>query len=392
MTPHKGTDNPPQRSSKGLIENIVRFSHLLRDNDISVSLPAVLDTLAGLPLIDISNLQTFHCLLRSNFISCKEDLSRFDHLFYAYWLPRQRTTLQIPAEVIPESETEQDILSAAKEKMAEFQAGGDAEPKTSKQWALRYSPQALAQTDQMPQLSFDGRKDMYETINRLLQPLANRISRRFQYTMRGKEVSLRKILRKNMQFGGELILLDFRKKKVKKRRVIFFCDVSGSMDIYTLMILQFIHALRRIDRQTEIFFFSTDLSRATHQFGRGDFSAAVTQIPAAISDWGGGTRIGHCLKLFNETFGTRKLSNKDIVMIFSDGWDRGEIDLLDNQMACLKRKAYKIIWLNPLMGTRDYEPICRGMSAALPYVDYFLPMGNLKDLRSISRTLKRVMV
>ena len=195
-----------------------------------------------------------------------------------------------------------------------------------------------------------------------------------------------------MQFGGELILLDFRKKKLKKRRVIFFCDVSGSMDIYTLMILQFIHALRRIDRQTEIFFFSTDLSRATHQFGPADFSAAVTQIPAAISDWGGGTRIGHCLKLFNETFGKRKLSHKDIVMIFSDGWDRGEIDLLDTQMAFLNRKAYKIIWLNPLMGTRDYEPICRGMSAALPYVDYFLPMGNLKDLRSISQTLKKMMV
>jgi uncharacterized protein with von Willebrand factor type A (vWA) domain len=147
------------------------------------------------------------------------------------------------------------------------------------------------------------------------------------------------------------------------------------MDIYTLMILQFIHALRRIDRQTEIFLFSTDLSRATHLFNPGDFTAAVTQIPGAISDWGGGTRIGHCLKLFNETFGTRRLSNKDIVMIFSDGWDRGEIDLLDNQMALLNRKAYKIIWINPLMGTRDYEPICRGMSAALPYVDYFLSAG-----------------
>ena len=386
------TDNPPHRSSKGLIENIVRFSHLLRDNDISVSLPAVLDTLAGLPLIDISNLQTFHCLLRSNFISCKEDLSRFDHLFYAYWLPRQRNTLQIPADGIAESETQQDILSTAKKKVSELQTSGDAEPKTSKQWALRYSPQALAQTDQMQELRFDGSRDMYETINRLLQPLANRIGRRFQYTMRGKEVSLRKILRKNMQFGGELILLDFRKKKLKKRRVIFFCDVSGSMDIYTLMILQFIHALRRIDRQTEIFLFSTDLSRATHLFNPGDFTAAVTQIPGAISDWGGGTRIGHCLKLFNETFGTRRLSNKDIVMIFSDGWDRGEIDLLDNQMALLNRKAYKIIWINPLMGTRDYEPICRGMSAALPYVDYFLPLGNLKDLRSISQTLKKVMV
>ena len=392
MTIKNSANDSLHRSDEGLIENIVRFSLLLRDNDISVSLPAILDTLAGLPLIDISNLQMFHCLLRCNFISCKEDLVRFDHLFYAYWLPRQRTTLQIPTEGIAESETDEDILSAVKEKMIELQASGDAEAKASNQWALRYSPQTRTQTDQMQELSFDGSRDMYETINRLLQPLANRISRRFQYTMRGKEVSLRKMLRKNMQFGGELILLDFRKKKLKKRRVIFFCDVSGSMDIYTLLILQFIHALRRIDRQTEIFFFSTDLSRATHQFGPADFSAAVTQIPATISDWGGGTRIGHCLKLFNETFGIRQLSNKDIVMIFSDGWDRGEIDLLDTQMAFLNRKAYKIIWLNPLMGTRDYEPICRGMSAALPYVDYFLPMGDLKDLRSISRTLKKMMV
>ena len=392
MTEKNTADNSPQRSEGGLIENIVQFSHLLRDNDISVSLPAVLDTLAGLPLIDISNLQTFHCLLRSNFISCKEDLSKFDQLFYAYWMPKDRTTLQVPAEGVGESETEQDILSIVKEKMSRLQADGDAEPKASKQWALNYSPQPLSQSDQLQELSFDSNRDIYETINRLLEPLANRISRRFQYTTRGKEVSLRKILRKNMQFGGELILLDFRKKKLKKRRVIFFCDVSGSMDIYTLMILQFIHALKRIDRQTEIFFFSTDLSRATHQFEKGDFRSAVMQIPGIISDWGGGTRIGHCLKLFNETFGTRKLSNKDIVMIFSDGWDRGEIDLLDNQMALLNRKAYKIIWLNPLMGTRDYEPICRGMSAALPYVDYFLPLGNLKDLRSISQTLKKVMV
>ena len=375
-----------------MIENIVQFSHLLRDNGISVSLPAVLDALAGLPLIDISSLQTFHCLLRSNFISCKEDFAKFDNLFYDYWLPKQRTTQQVPAKGIGESETEQDTLNAVKEKISYLEANGDAEPKSSKQWALRYSPQALSQTDQLQEFSFDRGRDVYETINKLLQPLANRISRRFQYTVRGKEVSLRKILRKNMQFGGELILLDFRKKKLKKRRVIFFGDVSGSMDIYTLMILQFIHALKRIDRQTEIFFFSTDLSRVTQRFETVDFKSAVTTIPEAISDWGGGTRIGHCLKRFNETFGKRQISDKDIVMIFSDGWDRGEIDVLDTQMSFLKRKAYKIIWLNPLMGTRDYEPICRGMSAALPYVDYFLPMGSLKDLGAISRTLKKVMM
>lgn len=384
--------NTRHRSGAGLIENIVRFSYLLRDNGISVSLPAVLDTIECLPLIDISSLQAFQCLLRINFISRKEDLARFDALFYKFWLPGEQTHLKIQTEDPAESEEEPDNLSSLQKKITYQKTSGDASTHSVKQWALRYSPRAQAKTEQMHELNFEGSRDLYETIIRILQPLANRISRRFQYTVSGKEISLRKILRKNMQFGGELILLDFRKKKIKKRRVIFLCDVSGSMDIYTLMILQFIHALKEIDRQTEIFFFSTDLSRATHQFAQGDFTSAITQIPGVISDWGGGTRIGHCLQLFNESFGTRQLSYRDIVMIFSDGWDRGEIDLLDSQMAFLKRKTYKIIWLNPLMGTRDYEPICQGMSAALPYVDYFLPMGNLNDLRSISQTLKKMMV
>jgi uncharacterized protein with von Willebrand factor type A (vWA) domain len=379
-----------RKSGKGLIENIVRFTYLLRNNGIAVSLPAVLDTISGLPLIDISSLQTFHCLLRINFISRKEDLSVFDELFYAYWLPKKRSKLQIPSEDIAKHEESLDIPSLLQDKIVYHKTSGDAEEKGIKQWALRYSPQALP--EEVQNLRFDSSKNVYESISKILQPLANRVSRRFQYTVRGKEISLRKILRKNMQFGGELIFLDFKKRKLKKRRVIFFCDVSGSMDIYTLMILQFIHALKRIDRRTEIFFFSTDLSRATRQFDTCEFTSAIEQIPGVISDWGGGTRIGHCLKLFNETVGKRQLSGKDIVMIFSDGWDRGEIDVLEEQMAFIKRKAHKVIWLNPLIGTQDYRPICQGMRTALPYVDYFLPLGQLKDLQSIGQTLKKMMV
>lgn len=392
MTLSHSTDNPHQRSGKGLIENIVRFSYLLRDNGISVSLPAVLDTIEGLPLVDISNFQTFHCLLRVNFTSRKEDLTTFDELFYKYWLPKEQTHLQIPSEGIGAHQESQNIRSALKEKIAYRKTTGPAEEKEIKQWALRYSPHAQPETADAQDLRFDSSQDLYESINRILQPLANRVSRRFQYTVRGKEISLRKILRKNLQFGGELIFLDFRKKRIKKRRVIFFCDVSGSMDIYTLMILQFIHALKRIDRRTEIFFFSTDLSRASRQFDVNGFTSAIEQIPSVIADWGGGTRIGHCLKLFNETGGQRQLAGKDIVMIFSDGWDRGEMDVLDRQMAFLKRRAYKIIWLNPLMGTQDYQPICQGMRTALPYVDYFLPLGRLKDLQPIGQTLSKLMV
>ena len=213
--PDEQTNSTPE-SGAGLIENIVRFSHLLRDNGISVSVPSVLDAIAGLPLIDISHLDAFQCLLRINFITCKDDLPKFDTLFYEYWLPKERSILQIPSEGIGEREDERDSLTSLKEKIARLKATREAGSKGVKQWALRYSPQALSEAGEMQELLFDGSQDVYEAIKRILQPLANRASRRFAYTVRGKEISLRKILRKNMQFGGELILLDFRKNKLKK--------------------------------------------------------------------------------------------------------------------------------------------------------------------------------
>jgi len=379
-----------QQSDKGLIENIVRFSNLLRENGVSVSLPAVLDIFEGLPLIDFSNLDVFKCLLQVNLVCRKEDITKFDRLFYAYWLPEKRSRLKTQRERNGEDEEEPDGISSLIEKMTDVRSPDDVATVAARQATLRYSPDSPPKIGQTQDLSFVASKAVYEYICKLLQPLTNRISRRFKYTICGKEISLRRILRKNMQFGGELIFLDFKKKKLKKRRVIFFCDVSGSMDIYTLMILQFIHALKRIDRRTEIFFFSTDLSRGTHYFDGGDFASIISELPGVVADWSGGTRIGHSLRRFNETYGKRLLSSKSIVMIFSDGWDRGEVDMLERQMDFFKRKVYKIIWLNPLSGTKDYQPICQGMSAALPHVDYFLPMGAPQDLHLLSHMLEKL--
>jgi uncharacterized protein with von Willebrand factor type A (vWA) domain len=382
-------DNPGQ-SDKGLIGSIARFSDLLRDHGVSVSLPAVLDSIEALPLIDISNLNVFHCLLQANFVSRKEDITIFDKLFNAFWLSKPRSRIQIAAKEAGRGAEKKDTVSVATDKMSDLKSHEDHDPKSAAEWALRYSPEALSRLGETQELRFNESTALYESICKLLRPLHNRLSRRTQYTVRGKEISLRRILRKNMQFGGELIFLDFKKKKLKKRRLIFFCDVSGSMDIYTLMILQFIHALKRIDRRTEIFLFSTDLSRTTDQFDDGDFTTDISRLPELITDWGGGTRIGYCLKRFNDIYGRRMLSSKDIVMIFSDGWDRGEIDVLETQMMYLKRKAYKIIWLNPLLGTKDYQPICLGMGTALPYVDFFLPIGHPPDLHFLGHTLAKI--
>lgn len=379
------------QSEDGLIANITRFSNLLRDNGISISLPAVMDTIKGLPLINISNLTAFHCLLQVNLVCRKEDIATFNNLFYAYWLPKDRSRLKMPSDNLEKKE-EPDSAATAADKTAEPGLPDNETPTLLRNGSLCYSPDSLCAVKQTQELRFAESGTLYESIRQLLEPLKNRLSRRYQYTIRGKKISLRRILRKNMQFGGELILLDFKKKKIKKRRIIYFCDVSGSMDIYTLMILQFVHALKRVDRRTEIFFFSTDLSRETDHFDLRDFSAALSRLPESVSDWGGGTRIGHSLKLFNENYASRIHSSNDIIIIFSDGWDRGESDLLEAQMALLKRKAYKIIWLNPLIGTRDYQPICQGMRAALPFVDYFLPLADSQDLRFLGRTLGKMMV
>ena len=346
----------------------------------------------GLSLIDISALQEFKVLLQANLIHRKQDIATFKGLFQAYWLPRIRPVRNIPSEknILP-AEEQTSIVSHHLENLNHRQSPQKPESRSAQPWALRYSPQSLCKIVVGQELQMMESGALYEALCTLLKPLNNRLSRRYRYTFRGKEISLRRILRKNMQFGGELIFLDFKRKKVKRRRVLFFCDVSGSMDIYTRMILEFVHALHRIDRRTEIFFFSTELSRATFQFDVSDVNSALSRIPELTSNWGGGTRIGHCLRIFNESYAKRMLSTKDIVIIFSDGWDRGEIDVLETQMARLKRKTFKIIWLNPLMGSADYQPICQGMRTALPYVDSFLPMDTPRDLVILGRMLGKMM-
>jgi uncharacterized protein with von Willebrand factor type A (vWA) domain len=377
-------------SNEGLDVNIIRFSRLLRENGVSVTLSSILDAIRGLGYIDISNPDLFRSLLKLNFVCRKVDLDLFDKLFLLYWFPEQQNSLEIHCDNSGYAKPEVDSPSEFEKETVDFSEREDNFNEISHERVACYSPDALNRSCELDDLKES--RALYDAIQKWLQPLRNRLSRRSRYALHGKEITLRRILRKNMQYGGELILLDFKKKKIKKLRIIFFCDVSGSMDAYTIMLLQFAHAFKRLDQRTEIFFFSTDLSRWTHQFDTDDYATTLSRLPEFVSDWGGGTRIGRCLKDFNEIYGKRMLSRKTIVLSFSDGWDRGETQEIEYQMAYLKNKSYKVIWLNPLLGTKDYQPICRGMSAALPYVDYFLPLGKPKDLQFLGKALEKMIV
>jgi uncharacterized protein with von Willebrand factor type A (vWA) domain len=182
-----------------------------------------------------------------------------------------------------------------------------------------------------------------------------------------------------------------RKKKDKPRPLVVIADISGSMERYTRLLLHFIYGLSEgLDEVVEAFVFSTRLTHITRQLRNKDVDQAMHQISRSVPDWSGGTRIGEAFKRFNFDWGRRVLGRGAVVLVISDGWDRGEPELLGQEIARLQRSCYRLIWLNPLLGSPRYEPLTRGIQAAMPYIDDFLPVHNLASLEDLAAYLAKV--
>ena len=201
---------------------------------------------------------------------------------------------------------------------------------------------------------------------------------------RGQQFDLRTTLRRTLKYGGEALELAHRRRKVRPRPLVLICDVSGSMERYTRMLLHFIHALTGELDRAEAFLFATRLTRVTQQFQYRDIDRAVNEVSQAVPDWSGGTRIGENLKRFNFRWARRVLGWGAVVLVISDGWDTGEPTVLGQEMERLQRASYRVIWLNPLLGMEGYQPLAQGMQAALPYVDDFLAVHNLASLEELA--------
>lgn len=379
-------------SPSGLPANIIRFGRFLRSQGLPVAWSQVLDTLHSVEHIDIGQKVLFYHALRCNLVSRYEHLAPFQRLFRIYWTADADVCQTTGGKPGGTAAGDKDPTAPWRREnfFKERATGGNQGQKDVV--SLAYSPQAMEKQAGHVFPSFETSTALYASMVKLLENLQRRTSRRMQYSRQGSKLSLRRLLRKNIQFGGEPFVLEYQQRKIRKRRVVIFCDISGSMDIYTLMTLQFVHALQRIIPMVEVFFFGTALTRVTPLLRSADFATALGSMTQTVKDWGGGTRIGLCLKTFTTTFGRRWLTRKTIVMIFSDGWDRGETDLLKQQMAIIKGRAYKTLWFNPLIGTRDYQPICRGMRAALPFIDYFMAARQLYDFKAIGQVLAKMQV
>jgi hypothetical protein len=382
---------------KGTLPNVMAFARALKDLGVKVSLSQVLDASRSVDLVDISARADFRALLRANLISQKEDFPAFDMLFDCFW--REQGYEQVPMETmeIQGTPTDSPAQEGGDEEGGVEEAAAESIPKENvplenlDEFSVpTYSAQELMNRKDFSEMSVEESRAIARAILLIATKIATQISRRKKVGRKGNTVDPRWTMRKSMKYGGEVIDLVHRKRRIKKTKVVLLCDVSGSMDCYSRFLIQFMYGLQNELWGVETFVFSTSLSRITHLIRTKDIVNALEKISGSILGWSGGTNIGRSLHTFNRDFAPSMVSGRTVVVIISDGWDRGDVSLLEREMQDLKRRCKKIIWLNPLLASENYEPLCKGMQAALPYLDMFLSVHNVNSLVALGRTLQKM--
>lgn len=378
--------NPANRGH--LLRNLLIFGDVLRHLGLETHPGRMLDVLRALEHVDIGRRQDFYYTLRVLLVHRRRDLSLFDEAFRTFW--------RRP----PDRSTTMDLRSLGEQRRyRQPQVGpppmgrGPADPSDAGidsemdriEVTQTYSPREVLRQKDFARFNADEVTRAKAMMGQMVWDLGSRRTRRWTFGQgRGQQLDLRTTLRHMLRYGGEAIELAHKRRKVRPRPLVLLCDVSGSMERYTRMLLHFIHALTGELERVEAFLFATRLTRVTQQLQYRDIDRAVNEVSQAVPDWSGGTRIGENLKRFNFRWARRVLGWGAVVLVISDGWDTGEAALLREEMERLQRSSYRIIWLNPLLGMEGYQPLAQGMQAAMPFVDDFLPVHNLASLEELA--------
>ncbi len=367
---------------------MVRFAALLRRHGLPVTPEHVSDGVRALEQLDLADREEVRTGLRAVFASRPEDFATFDRAFDAFWrvhTDADRVAEALAPPALPEH-APPGLERAGRETLAldAWQEGGEEDGGDEPVGVPAASElEALAARD-FSTFSPDQLDEILRLTLKIARRLARRISRRRRPSARRGRIDLRRTLRANLT-RGELIDLRYRRRKRKKVRLVLLCDVSGSMDLYSRFLLQFLFALQSAFSRVETFTFSVRLTRVTDYLRARSYREVLRRLEA-VKDWSGGTKIGESLAEFNRGW-PALVDRRTIVILLSDGWDTGDPDLLAAELLRIKRRAGRVIWLNPLLGNPSYEPLTRGMAAALPLVDRFAAAHNLAALRDLAGAL-----
>jgi uncharacterized protein len=370
-----------------LQRNIIDFCRVLREREMLVTPSEVIDAIRTANSVDISDRQEFKTALRSVLTARPEDIPIHDATFDEFWRTRLPERVEERGE---EGVASQDPDAQGEELPQPQIAEGDESDADEDEEGLDmplYSPVEVLAARDFSSFVPDEMQEIARAIMLVARRLATRESRRYRSTQRGHAIDLRRTMRRNIKYGGTVVELARKKRKIRKPRIVLVCDVSRSMDTYSKFLLQFIYALQNTLGKVESFVFSTRLTRVTDYFKTSDIFTALDRIAREVPDWSGGTRIGESLHTFNQEWALRMLNKHTIVLIMSDGLDTGDASVLEHEMEQIERRAARVIWLNPLLGNEDYRPLARGMSAALPHVALFASAHNLASLQALGRAL-----
>ncbi len=383
-----------------ITQHIIAFGRVLRRAGLEVATGQIMDAMRAMQLIGLRSRADVYQALFSVFVTRKEQVELFNQAFHLFWrapskLP-QVMSLILPQLKMPETAQSKQSLRV-KQALAENEAQikppqsrRKNEQKEAVDLVLTYSSLEVLRKKDFAAFTNEEVVMAKQVLSEMNWNISSKRTRRFNPNAKGRMLDLRKTVRKNMRNEGELIQLSWRGNQTRMRDIVVLCDISGSMERYSRMLLHFIHTITADMRRVETFVFGTRLTRITRYLKQRDIDDAVSSVSQKVNDWAGGTRIGDALKDFNYLWARRVLRSGAVVMVISDGWDRGDLPLFEREVARLSRSCYRLIWLNPLLGYENYEPLTRGIKAAMPYIDDFLPVHNLESLEQIGEALSSV--
>lgn len=399
-----------------LLYRLTEFGRILWEVGIDVGPRKMLDLAETLNYVDITNKEDFYNTLKCSLLARHDQESLFDSTFLYYWYLRDRQGekagktkgpakrddkhLRLPpserkrlAEHLNSNEQRKDLHAEMRESERRRRLNDredDQENDTGNPQGTAYSAIEMLRKKDFESFTWEEVQEAKKLMAEMRWHLGMRPTHRKAPVRSGSYPDMRRIVRRNLKYGAELLELTWREIKYKPRPLVIICDISGSMSLYSRLLLHFIHTISNGLMNVEAFVFGTRLTRITRQLKRRDVDDAVRNVSKSVQDWSGGTRIGDALHTFNRKWARRVLGRGAIVLVISDGWDRGDPGVLQVEMDRLQHSCHRLIWLNPLLGSPDYRPLTIGMKTALPYIDNFLPAHNLDSLISLGNLLSSI--
>jgi uncharacterized protein len=375
-----------QEHEEHLAASIVEFCRLLRTHGFSGDLRQALTALEAATHIDIASKHSFACALQAALCCNKEEWEKFPQLFWQFWgesHPRPRSAAgeyKGPSKSNTPDRSDGSVF---------LEQPGNTAPAAEEMGRAVYgaSTQHRLKKVDFSEVPCDDLAALEEISIRLLRQMSLRLSRRFSISQRGTRVDLRRSIRRSISLGGDPIALAYKTRKHTRNKFVILVDISGSMNFYSLFLVRFAYALQANFQRVETFLFSTSVVGISDLLRTNNLPDALRRLSQRAAGWSGGTKIGESLRQFNQLYGRKLLTRDTVFIILSDGWETGEPGLLADQMRSVRRRALKTLWLNPLLGLKQYQPVTRGMAAALPYVDVFAPAHNLESLLALEKHL-----